>query len=165
MGSVSSIDPDKAYNYHTAFDIHPTEVVFNVDINANQKNIRNIALDRNSDNSAATVGMVKELIPFTTNNIYRQYFDEFFNDEDKYKISTTSSGVSFTGLNPDIQFIPKNIDKIKVDGLHVDSYGLTMTVPHSQEFTKCLVISFWRNKKNESIFTCYRLQSWDKIKI
>ena len=85
MGSVSSIDPDKAYNYHTAFDIHPTEVVFNVDINANQKNIRNIALDRNSDNSAATVGMVKELIPFTTNNIYRQYFDEFFNDEDKYK--------------------------------------------------------------------------------
>ena len=84
MGSVSSIDPDKVYDYHTAFDIHPTEVVFNVDINANQKNIRNIALDRNSDNSAATVGMVKELIPFTTNNIYRQYFDEFFNDADKY---------------------------------------------------------------------------------
>ena len=85
MGSVSSIDPDKVYDYHTAFDIQPTEVVFNVDINANQKNIRNIALDRNSDNSAATVGMVKELIPFTTNNIYRQYFDEFFNDADKYK--------------------------------------------------------------------------------
>ena len=93
--------------------------------------------------------MVKELIPFTTNNIYRQYFDEFydFNDADKYKISTTSSGVSFTGLNPDIQFIPKNIDKVKVDGLHVDSYGLTMAVPHSQEFTICLVISSWRNKK------------------
>ena len=78
MGSVSSIDPDKVYDYHTAFDIHPTEVVFNVDINANQKNIRNIALNRNSDNSAATVGMVKELIPFTTNNIYRQHFDEFY---------------------------------------------------------------------------------------
>ena len=62
MGSVSSIDPDKVYDYHTAFNIHPTEVVFNVDINANQKNIRNIALDRNRDNSAATVGMVKELI-------------------------------------------------------------------------------------------------------
>ena len=62
MGSVSSIDPDKVYDYHTAFNIHPTEVVFNVDINANEKNIRNIALDRNRDNSAATVGMVKELI-------------------------------------------------------------------------------------------------------
>ena len=62
LGSVSSIDPDKVYDYHTAFNIHPTEVVFNVDINANQKNIRNIALDRNRDNSAATVGMVKELI-------------------------------------------------------------------------------------------------------
>ena len=78
LGSASSIDPDKVYDYHTAFDIHPTEVVFNVDINANQKNIRNIALNRNSDNSAATVGMLKELIPFTTNNIYRQHFDEFY---------------------------------------------------------------------------------------
>ena len=141
MGSASSIDPDKVYDYHTAFDIHPTEVVFNVDINANQKNIRNIALDRNSDNSAATVGMLKELIPFTTNNIYRQHFDEFYD----FLIHHLELG--FTGLNPDIQFIPKNIDKIKVDGLHVDSYGLTMTVPHSQEFTICLVISFWRNKK------------------
>ena len=134
-------------------------MVFNVDINANQKNIRNIALDRNSDNSAATVGMLKELIPFTTNNIYRQHFDEFYD----FLIHHLELG--FTGLNPDIQFIPKNIDKIKVDGLHVDSYGLTMTVPHSQEFTICLVISFWRNKKNESIFTCYRYQSWDKIKM
>ena len=61
----------------------------------------------------------------------------------KYKISTSSSGVSFTGLNPNIQFIPKNIDKIKVDGLHVDNYGLT----HSQDCTICLVMSFWRNKK------------------
>ena len=72
MGSVSSIDPDKAYNYHTAFDIHPTEVVFNVDINANQKNIRNIALDRNSDNSAAIVGLFKELVPYTANAFYRK---------------------------------------------------------------------------------------------
>ena len=56
--TVSNIDPDKVYDYHTAFDIHPTEVVYNVDINANQKAIKNIKLDRNSDNSAATVKMV-----------------------------------------------------------------------------------------------------------
>ena len=36
-GTVSNIDPDKVYDYHTAFDIKPTEVVYNVDINANQK--------------------------------------------------------------------------------------------------------------------------------
>ncbi|CAH3018103.1 unnamed protein product [Porites evermanni] len=37
MGTFSNIDPDKVYDYHTAFDIKPTEVVYNVDINANNK--------------------------------------------------------------------------------------------------------------------------------
>ena len=67
-GTFSNIDPDKVYDYHTAFDIKPTEVVYNVDINANNKKILNINLDRNSNNSAATVGMVKELAPHTVNN-------------------------------------------------------------------------------------------------
>ena len=40
VGAVSNIDPDKVYDYHTAFDIKPTEVVYNVDINANQKEIK-----------------------------------------------------------------------------------------------------------------------------
>ena len=58
--SFSNIDPDKVYDYHTAFDINPTEVVYNVDINANNTKILNINLDRNSSNSAATVGMVEK---------------------------------------------------------------------------------------------------------
>ena len=74
MGSFSNIDPDKVYDYHTAFDIKPTEVVYNVDINANQKEIKNIKLDRQNDNSAATVALVKELAPFTKNALYRLYF-------------------------------------------------------------------------------------------
>ena len=78
VGTFSNIDPDKVYDYHTAFDIKPTEVVYNVDINANQKEIKNIKLDRNSDNSAATVAMVKELAPFTKNNLYRLYFSEVY---------------------------------------------------------------------------------------
>ena len=40
VSAVSNIDPDKVYDYHTAFDIKPTEVVYNVDINANQKEIK-----------------------------------------------------------------------------------------------------------------------------
>ena len=75
LGTTSNLDPDKVYDYHTAFDIHPTEVKYNVDINANNKKILNIALDRNTGNSAATVAMVKELIPHTKNILYRKYFD------------------------------------------------------------------------------------------
>lgn len=37
MGQVSDTDADKVYDYHTAFYIKPTEVLFNVNINANQK--------------------------------------------------------------------------------------------------------------------------------
>ena len=77
VGKAFNIDPDKVYDYHTAFDIKPTEVEYNVDINANQKAIRNIKLDQNSDNSAATVGMVKELIRFTKNALYRKYLKNF----------------------------------------------------------------------------------------
>ena len=52
LGRVSDVDANKTYDYHTAFDIEPTEVSFNVDINANNKKILSIAVDRNSDNSA-----------------------------------------------------------------------------------------------------------------
>ena len=148
VGTASNIELDKVYDYHTAFDIHPTEVSFNVDINANQKAIKNIKLDRNSDNSAATVGMVKELIPYTTNNVYRQYFEEFYDlsDASSYTLSTTSSGVSFNGVNPNILFATKNIDKIYQDGLNVGGYGLTTTVPHSTNFTICIVFHFCGNR-------------------
>ena len=37
VGTTSNLDPDKVYDYHTAFDIHPTQVVYNVVINANDK--------------------------------------------------------------------------------------------------------------------------------
>ena len=143
LGSVSNIDPDKVYDYHTAFDIKPTEVSYNVDINANSKKILNIDLDRKINNSAATVGMVKELSPFTTNALCRKYFSEFydFSDANKYKINIGASGVSFTGLNPGILFSTKN--KIQEDGLKVDGYGLTITVPHSPNYTMCVVMHFW----------------------
>ena len=66
-GTVSNIDPDKVYDYHTAFDIYSTHVTYNVPINVNKKEIMNIRLDKSSDDNVATVGMVKELIPFTKN--------------------------------------------------------------------------------------------------
>ena len=85
-GAVSNIDPDKVYDYHTAFDIKPTEVKYNVDINANNKKILNIALDKSKNNSAAIVGMVNGILPFTKNNVYREYFENFldFTDANNY---------------------------------------------------------------------------------
>ena len=119
VGTVSNIDPDKAYDYHTAFDIHPTEVVYNVDINANQKAIKNIKLDRNSNNSAATVKMVKELIPFTKNALYRKYFSDFYDfaDADMYGINIGSFGVIIHSLIPNITLPNKDLSEIRYEGL------------------------------------------------
>ena len=156
VGTVSNIDPDKTYDYHTAFDIHPTEVVYNVDINENQKVIKNIKIDPNDNSSAATIGQIKSMNNYTINNLYRQYFEEFydFSDASNYKQSTSSSGVSFNGVNPNFIFPTKNIDRIKEGGLLVNGYGCTITVPHSRNFTICFVI------KNPYTSSSSILRSW-----
>ena len=163
VGTVSNIDPDKTYDYHTAFDIHPTEVVYNVDINTNNKKILNVNVDRNNDNSAATVGLFKELAPYTTNAFYRANFSEFydFSDANSYNITKGSSGVTYTGLNPNITFTTKHIAEIQADGLRVNGYGLTVTVPHSPNFTMCVVMQFWRNKR----FTLFANVTGTNLKI
>ena len=107
------IDPDKVYDYHTAFDIKPTEVVYNVDINANQKEIKNIKLNRQNDNSAATVALVKEVAPFTKNALYRLYFSEIYDfaNADSYGINIGSSGVIINSVKPNITCtLPTNKD-------------------------------------------------------
>ena len=110
IATTSNLDPDKTYDYHTAFDIHPTEVEYNVDINANKK-ILNFALDRNSNNSAATVAMVKELILFTTNILYRKYFEEVydFTDANIYGLTRGSSGIVINSLDSITGDITRNI--------------------------------------------------------
>ena len=52
FGKVSSTDLKKTYDYHTAFDIKPTEVVYNVNLDMNRKRqkILNIAPDRTKNN-------------------------------------------------------------------------------------------------------------------
>ena len=155
VGTFANIDPDKVYDYHTAFDIKPTEVVYNVDINANNKKILNINLDRNSDNSAATVGMVKEIHPFTTHNLYRKYFEEVydFTNAANYKLSRTSSGIVFNYLSSssgntlrDMGIPNKTIDNIKKDGLNVNGYDVTFSPTHSSKSTLCIVFTHWRNR-------------------
>ena len=131
-------------------------MVYNVDINANNKKILNIALDRNSNNSAATVAMVKEIHPFTTNNIYRKYFEEVydFTDANLYVLSRTSSGVVFNSLdsitgNPgrDMGIPNRTIDDIKKDGLDIINYAVTFSLPTvTTKYTLCIVFYHWRNR-------------------
>ena len=142
MNAVSNIDSDKVYDYHTAFDIKPTEVEYNVDINANNKKIFNIALDKTNNSSAATVGMVKELIPFTTNYVYRQYFEEFydFTDANIYGLISTSSGVVINSLHPNITLPNKYSSDIKKDGLNVND---TVSFNPSGNFYKLYLVCYF----------------------
>ena len=149
VGTTSNLDPDKVYDYHTAFNIHPTEVVCNVDINANQKAIKNIKLDRSSDNSAATVKMVKELIPFTKNALYRKYFSDSYDfaDADMYGINIGSSGVIIHSLNLNITLPDRDISDIKKDGLNVSGYIVNFNPPtHISKYSLCIVFYHWRNR-------------------
>ena len=83
------------YDYYTAFDIKPTEVVYNVNLEMNRKN-----------NSAATVKMVKDLetklSPHTKNNAYRKIFEEFYDlsDASNHKITIGISGIMISGILP-----------------------------------------------------------------
>ena len=149
MGTFSNIDPDKVYDYHTAFDIKPTEVVYNVDINANNKKILNIALDKNNNNSAATFGMVKEIHPFTTNSIYRQYFEEFYDfaDADIYGLSRGVSGVIINSLKPNITLPNRDLSDIRKDGLNVKGYVVNFNPPsYITKYSLCIVFYHWRNR-------------------
>ena len=155
VGTFSNIDPDKVYDYHTAFDIKPTEVVYNVDINANNKKILNINLDRTSNNSAATVGMVNEIHPFTKNYNYRKYFEDFFdfNDSNIYVLNKSSSGVVFNSLSSitgnsarNITFPTKTIDNVKDGGLNVNGYTISYSSASKlTSYTLCIVFTLWRN--------------------
>ena len=108
FGKVPSIDPQKTYDYHMAFDIKPTKVVYNLNLDMNRKKILNIAADKTKNNSAATVKMVKDLetklSAHTKNNAYREIFEEFcdLSDGSNYKITINLTsfllGYWFLGL-------------------------------------------------------------------
>ena len=148
VGTFSNIDPDKVYDYHTAFDIKPTEVEYNVDINANNKKILNIALDKNSNNIAATVGMVNELIPFTKDILYRKYFEEYydFTDANIYGLNIGSSGVIINSLQPNIVLPNLNISNVKENGLSTNGTITFNTTNNSSKFTLITVFNFIKSE-------------------
>ena len=185
LGNFNNIDPDKVYDYHKAFVIQPTQVVYNVDINTNNKKIINIALDRNNNNSAATVAMVNELIDYTKNIVYRKYFSEFFDftDANSYVINKQSSGVVFNALSSitgnsarNLTFPNKTIDNIGKDGLNVNGYTISYSSDTGQtSYTLCIIFTLWRNRNfsitkkdinsNQTLFYLYYLNSNQTLNI
>ena len=148
VGTFANIDPDKVYDYHTAFDIKPTEVVYNVDINANQKVIKNIKLDPNDPTSVATMGQISGMAKFTINNLYRNYFEEVFDftDASNYGLVSGASGVVFNSLIS-ITLPNKTIDDIRENGLNVSGYNINFS-PSSgvTKYTLFIVFNHWINR-------------------
>ena len=117
----------------------------------------NIALDKGQDTSAATVGMVKELIPFTTNYVYRQYFEKIydFTDANNYSLSRNSSGIIINALNHynhnrglhGIGIPNRNINDIRKEGLNINNYTITFSPPPNfTNFPLCIVFYHWSNR-------------------
>ena len=158
MSKVSNIDADKVYDYHTAFDIKPTQVVYNVDINANNKKILNIALNKEQDNSAATVGMVKELIPFTKKYVYRKYFADFyyFKDANSYNLKSSSSGIVIKGIGNKLTIPNRTIEDVRYHGLNLKSYEISyLNSSTNTDFTLCIVFQHFKG----STFRLEKIQS------
>ena len=151
FGKVSSI-PQKTHGYHTAFDIKPTEVVYNVDLDMNGKKILNIAPDKRKNNSAATVKMVKDLetklSPYTKNNVYREIFEEFYDlsDASNYKITIGVSGIMVSGIQPNIYFPRMDIANIWEGGLRIQNTTLSLELFSKRSFTLCVVMQLWLNR-------------------
>ena len=154
-GAHGNVDPDRSFDYHTAFDIQPTQVVYNVGINANNKAITNLAIDQNT-NSAATFGMIKDLRNLLPLYFYEQLFEEFwdFTHANNYVLLPTSSNTNITtnklksikGTST-ITFPTKNLSHIKNNGLNVNNY--TLDIPLSDNITNLnlfIVYYYWFNR-------------------
>ena len=92
--------------------------------------------------------MVKELIPYTTNYFYRQYFEEFYDfaDANNYGINIGSSGVIINSLKPNITIPNKDLSFVKKEGLDIVNYNVNFSPLGSSQYTLCIVFDHWRNR-------------------
>ena len=118
----------------------------------NRKKILNIAPDKTKNNSATTVKIVKDLetqlSPYTTNNVYRKIFEEFYDlsDASIYKIQTRPSGVVFIGLLANIYFARMFIANIEEGGVRIQNKPISLRLFGKRSFTLCVVMQLWLNR-------------------
>ena len=172
-GAVGNIDPDKSYDYHKAFNIEPSKVNYNVNIDMQNKSILNLREDQNTD-SAATFGSVNELRSINHRYFYRNMFDEVwdFTLADKYDITTSgsSSSINFSfnavrGIldnTKKITFASKTINNIKYGGLDVNNYYVDIPLPsYAKDLILILVFYYW----DDNNFTITRFDDISKSKL
>ena len=155
VGTFGNIDPDKVYDYHKAFEISPTSVKYNVDVNMNQKSIKNIRLDPSDMTSVASMGQILGLTKSTINNLYRTLFSEFydFSDAQIYKLNQNVLGVIINSAQPNISIPNKNLSSIGT-GLKINNYKITFQPQYSSKYTLAIVFKlkanqdFYLNKLN-----------------
>ena len=147
QGKFTTIHPG-LYDYHTAFDIKLTEVSYNVDLDMNRKKILNITLDKGRNNSAATVKMVKDLEAklgrYTNSNVYREILEHCYDlsDASNYKLTLGSSGITFTGINPNLTFPQRTITHVQKEGLRFQNQTLESSLCSKMNFTICVVMHY-----------------------
>ena len=166
-GAVGNIDPDRSFDYHTAFDIQPSQVVYNVGVNMNNKPITNLASDQNS-NSAATFGVVKELRNLIPLYFYLNLFEEVWDLKmgNNYVFtppsSSSRSNLSFNKIKSlketsEITFPKKSINNLLTNGLIVVNF--TIDVPLTDNYKDLnifIVFKFWSNRS-------FNIIRWDTL--
>ena len=117
-----------------------------------RKKILNIVPDKSRNNSTATVKMVKDLetkiAPYKKNNVYREIFEEFyeFSDASNYKLTLGASGITFTGINPNITFSQMNIANVQEGGLRLQNQTLDLTLFSKKSFSISVVMQLRLNR-------------------
>ena len=146
VGSFGNIDPDKVYD-HKAFEISPSSVKYNVDVNMNQKSIKNIKLDPNDSTSVATMGQILGITKFTLNNIYRTLFSEFydFSDGQIYGLNQNVFGIIINSAQPSITIPNKDLTSIGT-GLKINNYKITFQPQYSSKYTLAIVFKLKANQ-------------------
>ena len=87
--------------------------------------------------------------------MYRKYFEAFydFSDASNHKLTIGASGVTFTGVNPNLTFqTTKELSIINTDGLRLQYNYFNVVIPKSQNFTICVVMNLWLNRNLKYFF-------------
>ena len=69
-----------------------------------------------------------------------------FSDASNYKLTLGASGITFGGISPNLTFPQKTISDVHVDGIRFQRQTLSLTLPHSSNFTICVIMQLWLNR-------------------
>ena len=81
--------------------------------------------------------------------MYREYFEEFydFSDATNYNPNIGASGVTFTGIKPNLTFnTSKDLIITNTNGLRLQNNYFNVAIPNNPNFTICVIMQLWINR-------------------